>query len=109
MTRAATLHTLPLPAIGAGLRAQVREHPVALFNVGGVLYAIEDGCLRCGTSLAGGMLAARVVTCRQCGWRYDLADGSVLGLDTLKAATYTAWADGTHARISLDGGAARRR
>jgi nitrite reductase/ring-hydroxylating ferredoxin subunit len=56
---------------------------VALFNVGGSFYAINDFCMRCGASLAEGCIAGSEVTCRKCGWRYDFTTGRLAHLPAL--------------------------
>ena len=61
---------------------------VALFNAGGRIHALDDGCVRCGASLAEGSLVGMTVTCLKCGWRYDLETGRVLGVPSLRTETY---------------------
>jgi nitrite reductase/ring-hydroxylating ferredoxin subunit len=39
------------------------DNAVAIFNVDGKLFAIDDWCLRCGASLASGALRGRRVIC----------------------------------------------
>lgn len=75
-------------APGARLRIETTGGPIALFHVAGAIRAIEDGCLRCGASLATGPVEGTLVVCRTCGWRYDLASGGVVGLPALRLATY---------------------
>ncbi len=75
-------------ATGARLRIDTAGGPIALFDVAGAIRAIEDGCLRCGASLATGSVEGTTVVCRSCGWRYDLASGGVVGLPALRLATY---------------------
>ena len=60
----------------AGRAFAVGRHVVALFRSGGVLYALDDACMHCGASLAGGAVASATatVTC-VCGWSYELATG----------------------------------
>lgn len=80
----------PMPplATGARLRIETAGGPIALFDVAGTVLGIEDGCLRCGSSLATGSIEGTVVTCRSCGWKYDIASGAVVGLPALRLATY---------------------
>jgi nitrite reductase/ring-hydroxylating ferredoxin subunit len=56
---------------------------IAVFNLDGVLHAIEDPCMRCGASLAAGTRRAGRVECG-CGWTYDIASGAVDGLPKLR-------------------------
>jgi nitrite reductase/ring-hydroxylating ferredoxin subunit len=56
---------------------------IAVFNLDGVLHAIEDSCMRCGASLVGGTRRGGRVECG-CGWTYDIASGAVDGLPMLR-------------------------
>jgi nitrite reductase/ring-hydroxylating ferredoxin subunit len=73
---------------GVRLRLETGAGPVALFAVGDAVYAIEDGCLRCGSTLVTGALVGRVVSCPVCGWRYDVAQGCLVGLPALRVRTF---------------------
>lgn len=61
---------------------------VAIFVLGEALFAIDDACIRCGTSLATGNVQRTVVTCAGCGWRYDIATGQVKNVPALRAHVY---------------------
>ena len=52
---------------------------VALFNVGGTLYAISDTCTHAGGPLSEGEVDGTVVTCPLHGATFDLTTGSVTG------------------------------
>lgn len=75
-------------ASGRRLLVETGGGAVVLFEVPGGMRAVEDGCLRCGASLLSGSLRGAVVTCRTCGWRYDVVQGCVVGLPALRVATY---------------------
>jgi 3-phenylpropionate/trans-cinnamate dioxygenase ferredoxin subunit len=62
---------------------------VALFNVDGCLYALEDRCPHAGASLAMGRLDGTRVTCRAHGLSFDLGTGCMRGDDGLRARTYS--------------------
>jgi nitrite reductase/ring-hydroxylating ferredoxin subunit len=67
--------TLDQLAPGHGMTVTVRGVPVALFNVEGTVYAIDDTCRHAGVSLGTGELRGHVVRCRAHGWRYDVTTG----------------------------------
>jgi nitrite reductase/ring-hydroxylating ferredoxin subunit len=46
---------------GQGMTVTVRGVPVALFNVDGTVYAIDDTCLHAGVSLETGELRGHIV------------------------------------------------
>ncbi len=51
---------------------------VAVFNIGGTFYAIEDTCTHDGGELAGGALEGDVVICPRHGARFCLRTGAAL-------------------------------
>lgn len=61
---------------------------LALFNVEGQLYAIDDSCPHQGASLCGGRLDGRVIQCCAHGLRFDLNSGYLLNSTQLKVANY---------------------
>lgn len=48
---------------------------IAVFNVGGVFYAISDICIHKGGPLSRGFLDGDIVTCPWHGWKYSVKDG----------------------------------
>jgi nitrite reductase/ring-hydroxylating ferredoxin subunit len=65
-------------APGQGMTVTVRGMPVALFNVDGTVYAMDDACLHAGVSLGTGELRGNIVRCRAHGWRYDVTTGHTM-------------------------------
>jgi len=51
--------------------------PIAVFNIGGELYAIEDVCTHDGGDLAGGEVHGYEIECPRHGARFDLRTGAV--------------------------------
>ncbi len=66
-----------IPA-GAGLAVDVEGRRVALFNVGGKIYAIDDECTHSGGPLSEGDLIGTRVECPWHGACFDLATGRAL-------------------------------
>jgi nitrite reductase/ring-hydroxylating ferredoxin subunit len=66
-----------IPA-GTGTTVTVAGKEIALFNVDGVVYAMDDGCLHHGASLGFGKVEGKVVTCRAHGWKYNVTTGKTL-------------------------------
>jgi 3-phenylpropionate/trans-cinnamate dioxygenase ferredoxin component len=52
--------------------------PVAVYNIDGALYAIEDVCTHDGGELAGGEIIGTSVECVRHGARFDLVTGAAL-------------------------------
>ncbi len=48
---------------------------LALFNVGGTFYCVEDSCSHQGAPLASGMIGGKTITCEWHGATFDLETG----------------------------------
>jgi 3-phenylpropionate/trans-cinnamate dioxygenase ferredoxin subunit len=62
---------------GSVCLAEVNGDEVAVFNVGGRYYAIEDLCSHDGGTLADGMVEGFEIECPRHGARFDLRTGEV--------------------------------
>ena len=58
--------------------AEVDGARVAVFNVDGEIYAIEDVCTHDGAELTGGPLVGHQIECPRHGARFDVRSGEVL-------------------------------
>lgn len=63
---------------GGGRAFTVAGHRIALFNVDGRFYAIDDLCTHDGASLAEGSLGGTTVTCPWHAAEFDVTTGEVL-------------------------------
>jgi nitrite reductase (NADH) small subunit/3-phenylpropionate/trans-cinnamate dioxygenase ferredoxin subunit len=66
-----------IPA-GSIRTVQAGGKALALANVGGTLYAIDNTCLHRGGPLGEGELNGKIVTCPWHGWQYDVTTGKVV-------------------------------
>jgi nitrite reductase/ring-hydroxylating ferredoxin subunit len=73
---------------GGGTVVTIESKDIALFNVDGTVYAMDDGCLHHGVSLGTSELDGKIVTCRGHGWRYDVTTGSTLNVPGYGVASY---------------------
>jgi nitrite reductase/ring-hydroxylating ferredoxin subunit len=64
---------------GRSLVVTVAGKSVALFNVDGRIYAIDDACVHQGASLGAGKIDGKIVTCRAHGLKFDVTTGFVGG------------------------------
>ena len=71
--------------VGGRRMAFVDGKVIALFNVEGAVYALDDSCPHAGSSLAAGKLDGAIVTCRAHGLRFDVRTGRMPGVDGLCA------------------------
>ena len=61
---------------------------VLLVNVNWQIFALDNHCLCCGSSLHGGVLRGFDLTCPGCGWHYDVATGEVIGFSRLRLNSF---------------------
>ncbi len=73
---------------GRAITVDAPHGPVAIFNAGGNLFALEGHCIRCATRIATGRFDEREVSCRRCAWRYELQTGAVAQVPKLRLETY---------------------
>ena len=66
-------------APGMGKAFEIDGRSVAVFNVNGTPYAIDDSCPHQGSSLAMGSLEGCTVTCRSHGMKVNVTGGEQLG------------------------------
>jgi nitrite reductase/ring-hydroxylating ferredoxin subunit len=52
------------------------------------VFAVDDSCVRCGSSLAAGTLRGTIVLCSGCDWLYDITTGCVNGIPALQVDTF---------------------
>jgi nitrite reductase/ring-hydroxylating ferredoxin subunit len=75
-------------APGTGIVVTIAGDAIALYNVGGRIFALDDHCVRCGSSLASGVLEGALVSCSGCDWQYDVTTGCVCGVPALCIDTF---------------------
>lgn len=82
-----------IPA-GAGKTVTVNGKPVALFNVDGTFYAIDDTCIHRGGPLGEGELDGKIAICPWHGWRWDVTNGVNQLNPAISIKTYEVKLDG---------------
>jgi nitrite reductase/ring-hydroxylating ferredoxin subunit len=73
---------------GRGTTATIADKDVALFNVEGTVYAMENACLHRAQSLGSSPINGCVVTCRGHGWRCNVTTGQTLHVPDYGVQTY---------------------
>ena len=76
--------------VGTGGSFSVSGKEVAVFNVDGTIYAMDDSCLHKGASLGTGRLEGKIVTCLAHGWRYDVTTGNTMNVPDYGVTSYPA-------------------
>lgn len=77
------------PAPGKGAHFDVGDGPgVALFNVDGEFFAIEDNCPHMDAPLHDAICTRGVITCMWHGWQFELKTGISLMSDRITVQRY---------------------
>ena len=93
--------TMDLPP-GSALAVEIEGRRLALFNVDGRYYAIDDTCPHSGGPLSEGDIEGEQVVCPWHGATFDLTDGSVLAPPADEnVASYRVEVDGDEIKVEL--------
>jgi nitrite reductase/ring-hydroxylating ferredoxin subunit len=88
---------------GQGRVVEAAGRMLALFNVDGRLYAIDNSCLHRGGPLGEGELEGRVVTCPWHAWRWDVTTGANTNNPGVKVACFAVRVEGDEVFVDLPG------
>ena len=89
-------------APGQGKMVEVGGKKIALFNVEGNYYAIDDTCTHRGGPLSEGELSGTEVTCPWHGATFDVTTGNVLGPPAAKGVSrYAVRVSGNNVEIEI--------
>ncbi len=88
-------------AAGTAQTVEVNGKTIALYNVGGTIYATDNTCLHQGGPLGEGMLEGDVVTCPWHMWQYNVRTGENLDDKSLKLATYPVHVEGNDVKVAV--------
>jgi len=81
-------------ADGAGKTVEAAGKQIALFNVGGKFYAIDNACKHRGGPLGEGEVDGGMVTCPWHGWEYDVTTGANLDDPSVRLGCYPVKVEG---------------
>jgi nitrite reductase/ring-hydroxylating ferredoxin subunit len=87
MARVRVGRSSDVPA-GEGRVVEAGGRSLALFNVDGAYYAIDNSCAHRGGPLGEGELDGTVVTCPWHGWRWDVKSGANANNPAVKMACF---------------------
>ena len=74
---------------------------IALYNVGGKVYATNNTCLHQGGPLGEGILEGEIISCPWHMWEYHVCSGAMLGNDSIKLTTYPVEVEGTDIKVGV--------
>jgi len=87
---------------GTGKTMDVEGTPVALFNVGGTYYAVQNTCRHRGGPLGEGELSESTVTCPWHGWQYDVTTGEKVSNPEIRVEKFEVRVEGDDILVSKE-------
>ncbi|MGH7227708.1 MAG: Rieske (2Fe-2S) protein [Nitrospiraceae bacterium] len=101
MTKRITVAKITDLEPGSCLSVEADGIGVALFNVNGRIYALDNTCPHAGGPLGEGTLAGEIVECPWHGWRYSVTTGERLENSEIKVACYEVQVTGDLIQVSV--------
>jgi len=93
--------SLPDLKPGTAMTVAVNGKDIALYNVGGKIYATDNTCLHQGGPLGEGMLDGEVISCPWHMWEYNVRTGEKVDMSAVKLATYPVEVDGNDIKVGV--------
>ena len=87
--------------VGSCKTVEANGRAIALFNVEGKVFALDNTCLHQGGPLGEGMLEGDVVTCPWHMWEYNVRTGEKVGSPTLRVASYAVQVEGNDIKVAI--------
>lgn len=87
---------------GTGRALAHGRYEVALFNIGGEFFALENSCPHQGGPIADGWLEGPLVTCPWHGWCFDVRSGKMSLGDFARVTKFAVRRDGDAILVSDD-------
>jgi NAD(P)H-dependent nitrite reductase small subunit len=86
---------------GTGIVAEVNDQQIAVFNVDGAFYAIDNVCVHRGGPLGEGDVEGTVVTCPWHGWQFDVKTGGCVNNPAAQVKSFPVKVEGNDITVEL--------
>ena len=86
---------------GAAMTVVAEGKEIAIYNVGGKIFATNNTCLHQGGPLGEGILEGEVISCPWHMWEYNVCTGEKVGFSSIKLATYPVEVDGADIKVGI--------
>jgi len=86
---------------GTGITVEANGQAIALFNVDGTFYAIDNTCVHRGGPLGEGELTGETIACPWHGWEYNVKDGTCSTNPSACVKTYEVKVEGADITVLL--------
>lgn len=87
--------------VGQGRVVEAEGKDLALFNVEGTFYALDNACIHRGGPLGEGDLEGRIVLCPWHAWRWDVTTGANANNPAVTMPRYAVVVDGDDVFVEL--------
>ena len=88
-------------APGSGIVAEVNGKSLAVFNVDGSFFVIDNTCVHRGGPLGEGELEGEVVTCPWHAWDYNVITGACINNPSACVKAYPVVVEGSEVKVEL--------
>ena len=86
---------------GTGIVAEIKDQTIAVFNVDGMYYAIDNTCMHRGGPLGEGELEGDVVTCPWHSWQFNVKTGVSVNNPSACVKSYQVQVEGPDIKVLL--------
>ncbi len=86
---------------GSAKAVEVAGRLIALFNVGGTIYALDNTCLHQGGPLSEGILDGEVIMCPWHMWEYNVRTGEKVGVPEMKVESFPVRVEGNDIQVAI--------
>jgi nitrite reductase/ring-hydroxylating ferredoxin subunit len=86
---------------GEGKTVIAGDRELALFNVDGKFFAIDNVCPHRGGPMGEGVLEGNVAVCPWHGWRFDVTNGTSPVVKTATVDTFEVMVEGTDVKVKI--------
>ena len=88
---------------GSCRSVELNELSLALFNLEGVIYALDNTCPHAGGPLGEGLVDGRLVSCPWHGWKFDIPTGTCMKnpIDSWRVRSYEVRENNGHIQVLL--------
>ncbi len=87
--------------VGSCKAVEANGKTIALFNVNGTIYCLDNTCLHRGGPLGEGMLEGNIVTCPWHMWQYNVCTGENLAESSIRVAAYPVQVEGNEIKVAV--------
>lgn len=86
---------------GSGKTVEIEGNQIALFNLEGKFFALNNTCVHRGGPLGEGDISGNVVTCPWHAWEYDITTGCTLNDPSKKVNSYEVKLEGDDVLVKV--------